>query len=73
MNNIKHVVRVKDSFKDRFLVNTTSIGTHFCGELVNQCDGNFYFELLNSKALVIIPHRDIEWMAPMRKRKDNKN
>ena len=66
MNNIKYVVKVKE-FKDSFLFNTTSIGTHFCGELVNQYDGNFYFELLNSKALVIIPHKSIEWMAPLRR------
>ena len=73
MNNIKYVVKVKESFKDSFLFNTTSIGTHFCGELVNQYDGNFYFELLNSKALVIIPHESIEWMAPMKKREKISN
>ena len=43
----------------------------FCGALVNQTDGNFYFELNGSRAMVIIPHSWIEWMAPSKKLNGN--
>lgn len=37
------------------------------GKLINQTMESLYFELYNSKAIAIIPHSWIKWMAPERK------
>ena len=58
-----YIVKVKDDIRDIMFYKTT-VSRMFCGTLVNQNGGNFYFELNGSKALVIIPHSWIEWMAP---------
>ena len=42
----------------------TTIGREFCAYLDNIIDDNFYFRLNGSEAFVIIPYREIEWMAP---------
>lgn len=57
---IYYIVQIKNSL---YFTNTT-ITKRFCGKLVNQNNENFYFELNGSGALVIIPHKEIEWMAP---------
>lgn len=61
------VVKLKEDFlTNESTFRTTTIKKYFCGELVNQYDGKFYFELNSpEKALVIIPHKHIEWMAPL--------
>ena len=56
-----YIVTIKEQYQDK-LQNTTC-RHKFCGKLVNQTD-RFYFELNNSKALVIIPHEWVECMAP---------
>lgn len=60
--DIYYIVKVKDVTDDMFC--KTTVNKMFCGKLVNQNDGKFYFELNGSNALVIIPHGWIEWMAP---------
>lgn len=50
--------------KENYFLEKTVIRKEFCGFLINNCNGNFYFELNGSKMLVIIPHSEIESMAP---------
>ena len=73
--DVYYIVKVKDVTDDMFY--KTTISNKFCGKLVNQNDGKFYFELNGSNALVIIPHSWIEWMAPSKKiwdlRRDEKD
>jgi hypothetical protein len=61
--DIYYIVKIKENRVDGLFYQTT-VNKMFCGVLVNHADGNFYFELNGSKALVIIPHSWIEWMAP---------
>ncbi len=60
---IYYIVQVKNPL--RFCL--TTISERFCGKLVNQTSDTFYFELNGSGALIIIPHNEIEWMAPSKK------
>ena len=60
---MKYIVKLEDYIDDPLFYKTTC-HTKFCGELVNQANGKFFFELNGSKALVIIPHSWIKWMAP---------
>lgn len=68
MTDIHYIVKVNkteiDSSELGYMFYKTTCSNIFCGRLVNQNNGNFYFELNNSNALVIIPHSWIEWMAP---------
>lgn len=57
---IPYIVRLKENF----IMPNTTIRRTFCGFLVNNANGNFFFELNGSKMLVIIPYKEIEWMAP---------
>lgn len=61
--DIYYIVKIKEDVVDSSFYHTT-IRHKFCGRLVNQNYGNFYFELNGADALVIIPHSWIEWMAP---------
>ena len=54
---------LEDNIESELFYKST-VYNKLCGRLVNQHDGNFYFELNGSKALVIIPHKWIKWMAP---------
>ena len=67
--NVYYIVKVRDDIRDAAFYKTTVSGV-FCGTLVNQNGVNFYFELNGSKALVIIPHSWIEWMAPSKELND---
>lgn len=58
--NIPYIVRLKEGF----VMPSTGIKRTFCGFLVNSTDGKFFFELNGSRMLVIIPYKEIEWMAP---------
>ena len=68
MANIYYIVKINkdkiDSSELGYMFYKTTCSNIFCGQLVNQNSGNFYFKLNNSNALVIIPHSWIEWMAP---------
>ena len=61
--DIYYIVTVREGILDPLWDKTTTRNT-FCGKLVNQNNGRFYFELNGSDALVIIPHDWIDWMAP---------
>lgn len=61
--DIYYLVIVRENILDPLWDKTTTHNT-FCGKLVNQNNGRFYFELNGSGALVIIPHDWIDWMAP---------
>lgn len=45
----------------------TTVQHIFCGYLVNNANGHFYFELNGCSMLVIIPHQAIDKMAPSKK------
>ena len=76
--DIYYIVKVKETGVVDGLFYKTTVGHSFCGRLVNNNGGNFYFELNGSDALIIIPHSWIEWMAPSKvhwelQRKKDKN
>jgi hypothetical protein len=50
--------------KDDFFMPMTTINRQFCGKLENITDSRFYFRLNGSNAIVIVPHSEIDWMAP---------
>ena len=68
MNNTYYIVKIDkdklDTSELGYMFYKTTCANLFCGRLVNQNNGNFYFELNNSEDLVIIPHSWIKWMAP---------
>ena len=68
MNDVCYIVKINQSKTNNdelgYMFHKTICSKLFCGRLVNQNDGKFYFELNGSNALVIIPHSWIEWMAP---------
>lgn len=53
--------------KDNFFMPMTTINRQFCGKLENITDSRFYFRLNGSNAIVIVPHSEIDWMAPSKK------
>ena len=63
---IPYIVKLKDNYS----LEGTTIRKGFCGFLVNNSDGNFYFELNGSRMLVIVPYSKIEFMAPSKKHFD---
>ena len=77
MTNIYYIVKVNkdkvDSCELGYMFYKTTCSNIFCGRLVNQNNRNFYFELNDSNALVIIPHSWIEWMAPSKNLWEKKN
>lgn len=44
----------------------TKVANRFCGTIVNQTVSNIYFELKDTKELVIIPYEYILWLAPVK-------
>lgn len=62
---ILYLVNIKPEHKEKFT--GTLIHSRFCGTLVNQTNDMFYFELFEGRAIVIIPHSWIEFMAPIEK------
>lgn len=60
---VPYIVTLKDEKTSEYL-HLTTIHKQFCGFLVNNNNGHFYFELDVNRMLVIIPYRDIEYMAP---------
>ena len=71
MKDTYYIVYIKEEYLYKFRLSTLKNG-FFCGQLVNQNNENFYFEINGSKDLVIIPHESIEWMAPSYKHKEIK-
>lgn len=68
MNDIKYMVKIDQKKMDEahlgYMFRQTVCGHLFCGRLVNTNGKNFYFEMGEDNALVIIPHDWIEWMGP---------
>lgn len=66
-----YMIRLNDNQIDRdelgYLFRETRCGKLFCGVLVNISCSHLYFEHGKNKELVIIPHRWVEWMAPVKK------
>lgn len=60
--DIQYIVKIQDKYA--FELCLTTIGTTFCGKLVNNSFSHFFFELNGSDALVIVPIGWIEYMAP---------
>ena len=58
--NIPYIVQLKEGF----IMPNTTITNKFCGFIVNNANGKFFFELNGSRMLVIVPYKEIEWMAP---------
>ena len=66
--DIYYIVELRDWYAyANNLPELTTIYPKFCAKLVNQNNGNFYFELNHSNALIIIPHNWIKWMAPSKR------
>lgn len=42
----------------------STIRQPFFGRIIQQTGGNLYFEIDNCGTLIIMPHRDIEYMYP---------
>lgn len=57
---IRYIVKLKDNFH----MWGTTINNEFCGAIENITDTSIYFMLNGCNALVIVPHNEIEWMAP---------
>lgn len=54
--------------KERYVQDlyNTKIANGFVGVIVNQTMSNIYFELKNTKELVIIPYEYVLWLAPVK-------
>lgn len=54
--------------KERYVQDlyNTKIANVFTGTIVNQTASSLYFELKDTKELVIIPHEYILWLAPVK-------
>lgn len=61
-----YFVKLKDKYVQELC--KTKIANRFCGTIVNQTVSNIYFELKDTKELVIIPHEYISWLAPIREK-----
>ena len=62
MKKVVYIVQLKKGFT----MPGTSINRErqFAGYIDNITACNFYFRLCGSHAFVIVPHNEIEWMAP---------
>ena len=66
-NDLYYIVKLNERI-DSELQNLTTIFPRFTGKLVNNNNGNFYFELNgHPNSVIIIPHNWIKWMAPSKK------
>lgn len=66
-NDLYYIIELNERI-DRELQNLATIFPRFAGKLVNNNNGNFYFELNgHPNSVVIIPHNWIKWMAPSKR------
>ena len=67
---VKYMIRLNDNQIDRddlgYMFRRTACSNLFCGILVNISGTHLYLEVGEDKKLVIIPHRWVEWMAPVK-------
>lgn len=59
-----YFVKLKDKYVQELC--KTKVANRFCGTIVNQTVRNIYFELKDTKELVIIPYEYILWLAPVK-------
>ena len=64
MENVKYLVKLNIDKAIENGFHCSACGPAFKATLENTNGYNFYFMLEETKALVIIPHSWIEWMAP---------
>lgn len=57
-----YLVKLKDKYVHE--LHKTKITTGFCGVIINQTASNLYFELKDTKEVVIVPHEYILWLVP---------
>lgn len=57
---IRYIVHLKDNF----YMPKTTIKQEFCGSIENISSTSIYFKLNGCGGYVIVPHNEIEWMAP---------
>ena len=66
---VKYIIRLNDNQIDRddlaYMFRRTICNKLFCGILVNVSATHLYFEMGEDKKLAIIPHKWVEWMAPV--------
>ena len=66
---VKYVVRLNDAQIDRddlgYMFRQSPCNKLFYGVLVNISATHLYFEIGEDKKLVIVPHKWVEWMAPV--------
>ena len=67
---VKYLVRLNDGQIDRdnlgYMFRRTACNKLFCGILVNVSATHLYFEIGEDRKLVIVPHKWVEWMAPVK-------
>lgn len=57
-------MKLKDQYAQELC--KTKVANRFSGTIVNQTASNIYFELKDTKELVIIPHGYILWLTPVK-------
>lgn len=61
-----YFVKLKDRYTQE--LHKTKVVNVFAGTIVNQTASSLYFELKDTKELVIIPHKYILWLAPVKEK-----
>lgn len=61
-----YVIKLKLEYAYDVHLCNTKISNVFSGTIVNQTASSIYFELKDTKELVIIPHEYILWLAPIK-------
>ena len=64
-------MKLKDKYVQELC--KTKVANRFCGTIVNKTVSNIYFELKNTKELVIIPYEYVLWLAPVKEKIRRKN
>lgn len=59
-----YLVKLKERYVQELC--KTKVANRFCGTIVNQTVSNIYFELKDTKELVIIPYEYILWLVPVK-------
>lgn len=63
-----YFVKLKEKYVQDLYNYNTKIANGFAGVIVNQTMSNIYFELKNTKELVIIPYEYVLWLAPVKEK-----
>lgn len=63
-----YFVKLKEKYVQDLYNYNTKIANGFAGVIINQTMSNIYFELKNTKELVIIPYEHVLWLAPVKEK-----